>query len=263
MPESSIMAGRLGRDGPRLRVVHFFAWMLGCGLAILGYQQITWSNLRPEVRSFEVVYNVTMSMAFGWALGVVAVLACGWVQGDRRFPSLPGHWLLVFAGVAGLLNATVTAIFEILAVADPDRWLWTYCVQFTMHDSATRTGLYHQFIGWGAGAVAGMFFLWRLRGRLAWPWFLVFVLGFLLSAILSAWYGLVWLGAHSQFGIGWGVHLYAAFIFAAVLAIMAAVLSDARSRKRRDWLHWTGVAVWLALAAVQMTAYILIVRVWL
>jgi hypothetical protein len=43
-----------------------------------------------------------------------------------------------------------------------------------------------------------------------------------------------------------------AFIAAGAAALAIAIGRDAATGTRRDWLHWTGVAVWMAMAAVEL-----------
>ena len=122
--------------------------------------------------------------------------------------------------------------------------------------------MFHQCVGWGLGAVAALGFRWYLRRRLSWPWLAVFFTFFLAAGILAAGAIVSTISAYGRSGwagpLVWyrrAIHLYAGFIFVSTSAIVLASARDLRDWTLTDGLHWTGIAVWLMIALVQLTLY--------
>jgi hypothetical protein len=80
------------------------------------------------------------------------------------------------------------------------------------------------------------------------------------AATLSVSYTLSLLGGLPS--LRWLLHpvrVYALFIVLATCCLLAAVASDIWRKRRTDWMHWTGVAVCLSLAVVQLGSYVRLV----
>jgi hypothetical protein len=251
------------RSRPGIRIVDLLLWTLGCALGLLGfraYQALTYS-LIPKYRPLGLAYNLIMGMVFGAILAGAGVALIRKWRGDPRALSLPGHWLLVFGLAAAFAESVALVVY--LFFKDPSFFpplpYWTH---FRVASSPSNYDIYHQVAGWGAGAVASLAFFWYLRRRLPWPWLAVF-LGFFLTAVtLSA--GHFFYIYHSRFTksrsglLAWcslSVHVYAAFLLLCSFAILAAAAWDLRCGRRTDGLHWIGIAVWLAIATIQIVTY--------
>jgi hypothetical protein len=224
---------------PRLRVIHFLLWMLGCGAAMTGYRVFTqWNQVQAEDLPFLRVLHLGMGMAYG--VGVVTLYV--WVESLRRrdgaFPSQPGHWLLLLGVATAALDGATTLFVRCVLARWLDPWEEWHVIQW---------------IGWGAGAIVLLAFLFAPIKE--WRWRLPIAVGLALAASRSVLLFLVWRGfrnGRSPFAWETPARWEAAGIALAVLALAAAAATDLVYRQRRDWLHWLGVAVCLALAAAEL-----------
>lgn len=228
--------------------------VLGVGFSLFTvYQQFT-PHLKPEFQLFALVYNLTMAMAFGSALGSVTFWAREWfLCGNRRFPALPGHWLLLLALTAAVINAVVTAVFSPSSGSQSLYW-----VHFVMYWDPLVPGIYHQCLSWGLGSIVCTAFWVSLRRRLGWPWLSLFAIAAACAATLAAWHALFLFGVHDRFADWWRypVHIYAAFILVGILALTLILVWDFGRRAPTDWLHRMGIVVSIAIAVIQFAGYI-------
>jgi hypothetical protein len=260
---TDVRSHRKNRPG----IVHMMAWTLGCGLGFAAYRGLSppWT-MPAATRPLSWAYNLVMGAALGTILTGAGVLAYRRSRGDRSYPVLPGHWLLLFGLAAPLANAAAVVVFRRLLAAwfPPGTQLSAYWLPFRMaRNGPDLAGMYSQCAGWGLGVVAALVFCCHLRGRVRWPWYAVF-LAFLLTGVVLA-TGAICVTALSYGRLGWGparvwfrrsIDVYAGFFVLGTLAILTAVDRDRRFRRPTDGLHWAGVAAWLAIAAMQLTAYI-------
>jgi hypothetical protein len=248
---------------PRLLVSHLLAWTAGCALGFAAYRGLTPDNYKPRFRSLALGYNLCMGMVLGTILTGCGLLACRRWRGDAFCPSLPGHWLLLLGLSAALANGAAIVVYEYHARPFDPPFPSAHWAQFREADFApTLPGLFHQAVGWGLGAATALAFLWCLRHRLQRPWLLVFLVAFVGCATLSGGRIFYWvrsLGSPREY-LAWGRlsgQLYAGFMFLGAVAILAAIAWDVRRRARTDGLHQLGIAVWLAIAVIQIvTCYL-------
>jgi hypothetical protein len=216
------------------------------------------------MRILSGTYNLLMGVAFGTLLAGSGVLAYYRGQGNRSYPSLPGHWLLLFGMAAALADGVAVVVFRSLAAAwfSPGDYITVYWLAYRMARNPNLPGMFHQCVGWGLGSVLALAFFWGLKRRLSWPWRAVFLAFFLTAGVLAA--GAI-VSTISAYGpSGWSgpllwyrqaIHLYAGFVVLCTALILLAVLRDRFSGILADGLHWTGVAAWLTIAVAQGTLY--------
>jgi hypothetical protein len=224
---------------PRLGVIHFLLWMLGCAGAVTGYRVFTkWDQVEGEYVSFLRLIHLGMGMGYGVGLVTLYVWVQSWRRRDGAFPSQPGHWLLLLALAVALLDGATTLFVQGVAA----RWLDPWEEWFVI-----------QWIGWGAGAVIVLAFLFApLRD---WRWRLPLAAALILAASRSLLMLITWIGYRKGAPLlAWETpaRWEAAWIAVAAITLILAGVVDFVVRCRRDWLHWTGVAVCLALAATEL-----------
>jgi hypothetical protein len=212
-----------------------------------------------------------MGMALGTILTGVGILSFRRWRGDLSYPPLPGHWLLVFGLAAALADGLAIGVFRYLVLLyyPPERWPpgtiylpFVYLIQFRMSPSPDVIAVYHQAVGWGAGAVAALAFSWILRRRLRWPWLALFLVFFVAAATLAGGHirSLIELNSSTTLAPirAWclhSAHWYARFLLFGVFTMLVALAWDVRCHSRTDWLHWAGISAWLAIAVTQYVTY--------
>jgi hypothetical protein len=218
------------------------------------------------MRILSGAYNLLMGVAFGTLLAGSGVLAYRRGQGNRSYPSLPGHWLLLFGIAAALADGVAVVVFRSLVAAwsSPGNYLSVYWLAYRMARNPNLPGMFHQCIGWGLGSVFALAFLWGLKRQLSWPWCAVFLAFFLTAGVLEAGAIVSTISAYGPSGwsgpIVWyrqAIHLYAGFIVLCTALILLAIVRDRFSGLSADGLHWTGVGAWLMIALAQGTLYVI------
>ncbi len=242
---SSVMKPRASpSSAPRLGVIHFLLWMLGCAAALTGFRVMTnWSEIAAEDMATVRAAHLGMSMAYGMAaVTFYLLLQCTWRR-DGSFPSQPGHWLLVLAAVVALLDGAMAVISRSFAA-----WRGLY---------PWDQWMIHQVGGWGLGAILILAVLWRVRLEWRWrmPLFVVLLLAISRAVLLLT----IW----TTYGRGvmfvpWALqaHLHGACLALGVMTLVTAMASDLLLRLRRDWMHWTGAVTCLGMASVAFLGYV-------
>ena len=224
---------------PRLGIIHLLAWTaamavlmkFGQGMKMLQADAV--SSLGP---AYETMQSIMQS-------AYAAVGAAGFVGAAillmtkiRRTPGnfQPGHWIL-------LVNAPVMLMyylsFMLLAV-----WgrLEDRPVDFAWHlGTIALLSLLHA----GGYIVA----IWKARAPRRWKaYFLLLVLVLLLQSLI---YLVVALTDRSIL-LSWGWSM----VWSAIggISLLTVVLFDLLKRTRRDWVHWTGVAVVAASVLLEV-----------
>ncbi len=259
---------------PRLRIAHLLCWTAASALGFAAYRGITPSLGPGSPRVYLGVYDSVMGLALGTILTGVGIMAYRRWRRGMPYPSLPGHWLLILGLAAAVADGVAIGVFEFLTrlYYPPLKWPpgtvnlpKVLLIQFLISKNPDVIGVYHQAFGWGIGAVSALALSWHLRRRLSWPWLAVFLVFALAAAILSA--GHVRSLIRVQYSSTlWPIsywclqsaHVYARFILAGTIVMLAALVWDVRSRARVDGLHWAGAATWLVTAAFQYATYLLI-----
>jgi hypothetical protein len=236
--------------GPRLTVIHFLLWMVGCGAAVTGYRLATdWEQVRAEdVISLRLIH-LGMGMAYGFGLVTLFLLGQSLRRRDRAFPSQPGHWLLLLAVAAALLDGAVIGA----------AWGFHSLCGRDLSDPAVANEIWisHQVIGWGLGAIVAASCLFA--ARLEWAWRAPVIAMCLTAATRSLLYGAIWWSGYPRvLIIPWMLpaHIHAGLIICGGLLLAAAVASDMFGGRSRDWAHWTGTAIWSVMAFLALAEYV-------
>lgn len=256
---------------PRPKAVHLIAWIAGCAVGLATYRAFT-PPFNEAFRPIGLAYDTGMGTALGTILAGYAVLADRRRRGERADPEPTGHALLAFGLIATAANLIAIAAYYGMA-----RFYFRYSSDggyppvfwsiFRMADAPTLLDPIHHAIGWFVGLVATVAFAWCRRRELPRAWLAVFVAFALTSAVLSfgASRALLRLRAGSGTAplIAWcrvGPHTYAALVSLCAATILIALVDDRRRRRAIDGPHLAGVAAWLMIAAIQISAYVRIIR---
>jgi len=255
----------------RLSIAHLLLWTCGVAAGVRCYLPLL-SDLQDWVLPLGYLYTLVMGSAIGtFATGAVEI-ADQRYRRRQRYPRLPGHWLLLL-GFAAVLAGGATITYDAIrltALSNPQPWLstdWSH-----VYDGGLKHGLAleHQTIGWGLGSIVALTFMASIRGGVSRCWGRVFALFFAASLILFGGYLVTLLrhmGLDTRDGWLWVWFLVwcrrsgevLAWLFAICGAgMLCAVVDDVRRRAPSDWLHWTGIGAWLAVAAIQIATCIVI-----
>jgi hypothetical protein len=186
------------------------------------------------------VGHVVTSIAYGAILAGIIVLLWGRFRGGSPFPDAPGHWLLLFLTAGVFLDAVAEAASRSLlpVLQIPAGWHSWY----RWHTQ--------QAVLLGGVAILSAGFLAWMRARRGWA--LLFLIMLVASlAVLSLQAGLWKARSMAQIEtFGRARHLVELVSAIAVLVTTSVVaLIDRRRNPGRDWLHCTGVAVFVVLSA--------------
>ncbi len=224
----------------RLGVRHFLLWMLGCAVVMGLFDLIRWVNHFSD-NDRDVLFEVIGGIAYGTAFaGLMLGLSSCWR--GHQIASHPGHLLLYLAAMVMVLDLSLTLVLSLLArVYDHANWL--HYVD------------YRQAIGHGCGIVIVGSALLLMRFGYAWRLTLLPLL--LLCASQSFWHTSRLLGGDRFFVLQIGLYWYrfpndvfvGTSIAGAVLLSVVSFSDCVIRRARRDWLHWVGVATWIALCS--------------
>jgi hypothetical protein len=157
-----------------LGIVHFLGWMLGCGLVLACYR-VMWHEQSPQTRLLTQTLQALFAIVYGAALGGLAMLLSHRLRGNTTFPSQPGHYLLVFAGLGCLLDGGTYALFITLQETRP-------AIDFDWH--------LRMALAWGIAAAVGIAVLIAARSPLRWRVFAAATT--LVLCVNSAAYWLLW-----------------------------------------------------------------------
>lgn len=242
---------------PPLGIRHLLLWVAGCAVALAAYRLTSaGQETAPGDQAFTAAWQMANSTAYGAALAGLAIMGWRRLRGDRRLPCLPGHWLLLLGAVTALLDAGFTLGFLLAAAANG--------VSFYIY------WWHYGAAGYGCGAVVVAVALIGIRQP--WWWRVPLVALFLLFAAQSFWHLAIlyagqssWIGSMyysvtrwlgSPLGDRVQEHLMAAGAAAGVNTLLAAWLCDRIARRRGDWIHYSGVAVWIIMGCAQLAAYV-------
>lgn len=226
--------------------------MAGCAVVLAIQQGMTdWKVIPSEYRSVVRIWQLVFGLLYGTALSGLGLLVWRRLRGRSTFPSMPGHWLLVFAGIGFIVDG-LTAWLARRILFGNDRGLDPHWL--------------HQTLGWNAAAAVALVCCFVRDMPLRWRIFTVGVgLTFLANA---ATHSLAVVAQLSPLLLGrpliMGSWPYYYGPFARVLGettclfvLSPLVWMDAATVPRRDWLHWSGVAVIVGLAIADVTQNVL------
>jgi hypothetical protein len=238
-------------------------WVVGCAIGFAAYRSImpdrlAMSRWPPRGLAAVTVHSLAMGTAAGTILTGCGLMACRRRRGDTSYPSLAGHWLLLFGLAAAADDVAAVLAYRYWTVPDPSYPVNPYLAQFQPGGASTRPTFYHQMVGWSVGALAALGFLRAVRRRLPRRWVAVFFTFALVAAILGGGHIVVLVFAPRLVDPPLNrffVHAYAGAVLLGAVAIVSAVDKDRRSAAPADGPHRLGVGAWLVIAAIQLVLY--------
>jgi hypothetical protein len=244
-----------------MKIVDVLWMVIGSALSLTAYRFLM-PSLNDAFRPFGLTYDVVMATSVGLIFTGILALARLRLRRDPMAMSQPGHWLLAYGLAAVIANAgAITAYYGWWLAVWPNRHAQhpPYWVPFNMAWAPEIPQLFHQAVGWGLGAVAALMLYAMTRGRAPWHWRVLFLAMALGAVILTAGHslaaGFVWGNAGSIRWCWRSAHLYGEMVAGWLALLIIALVRDARQGRRGDALHWSGVATWLLIGAMQFTTY--------
>jgi hypothetical protein len=203
----------------RLSIAHLLLWTT-MSAALLGIDRaLEWWGPRNSSREvFGQFMALCYAPLFGASAAATCLMAWRWIMGGPRFPSQPGHWLLVVSGLSAIVSLGLRGMFMALS---PERW-WPvdYLV---VRLCANLLGLVMNVLA--ARSCTGS---WRITFGFA---VAVNVIS-LLSSVLFA------VAAFPELRI-----LDTVTYTILTLCVVVSAAGDRGQYAPRDYLHWTGVVV--------------------
>jgi hypothetical protein len=179
---------------------------------------------------------------------LAALLLCFYRKaiGGSRFPSEPGHWILIVTGGLNVLSAVLSTAVQLIGEerlnALPEWLSVTYSATFSVVSVA---------LALFAASVLRKELLWSLT-------FVVIALGSLGSILhlmlVANFKGNRWF----LNDFAWGLCSRLLFSLPAIVVICAVIFE--RPRRRHDFLHWAGVAVLLLRVVAEWPSWIVWLR---
>lgn len=235
----------------RLGVAHLLLWTFFTA-GVAGVQEA----LRDRTGGPESVHVVWHLVQLVYAMTYGAALTGLWVYISRRLRGItmqlaPGHYMVLLGAATALADGGVFALVQITLKP----WVSAY-------DQDYVCWLLHQTIGFLI--VGSLWTLWLPWMRLAGRWRLGFVLLALLMLtqglanlwMLLEYYGVVSFAA--PLGVSWMFPYWWMLVGSSicVVVLVALVIWDALEETFYDWLHWTGIIVSIALAAMEWAQFV-------
>ena len=229
---------------PPIGIVHILVWTACTAVLMAVYRWFNFAGEMPGVHAiFYTVTQVPYSIIYGASLGGLILFVYRRLFGGAPFPIQPGHWLLLFAGIICLGSMSMAALFKVASE-------WTDIIGRGNTLMGVRMLVIQctqaAFLAWT---------VWQFRGELYWR---LHFWARLAVCIVGAMIWLPFLAYQDLYGVfALTRGLDSCSIFVWGVWLVAAAVADLAKAKRRDWLHWLGVAV--SLGAVTMY---LISRLW-
>ena len=213
----------------RLQIIHLLGWMLGCALVLAVLKAIgDYSNVPEQFLFRDRLVRLGFGLAYGTALSGLGLFVWRWRSRCGPGPSQPGHWLLLFGGVALIIDlgtaGGMLCLFRLLGMREND----------------LRLHLWYQAIGWSIALEIAVATFVRLRGASGlWTAFAAIttiMLAMNAAANMVSLYGLAH-GARGQWL--WYIPNYAIAALPVVVLpfLWAAEIADRLRGAKRDWLH--------------------------
>ena len=212
---------------PRLGIIHIMLWTLGSAIILAMYRALAdLSNMPEQARVQWYVLQVGYSTVYGAALAGVILFAYRRLTKGAAFPVLPGHWLLLTQGIVFTVGFGAYVVTWVLR-----NWLDVY---------SPMIYAIGQWLAHNVAVVVVLVAIIRLKDFGYWR---VYFWASLVHQAIRATASL--LGAPVGGIFFWSLQRWIYGIGATVLVVwlLVVVAHDRRRGVRRDWLHWTGVAV--------------------
>ncbi len=242
--DSQLDAGQIDdKTTSRLGIRHLILWVAATAVVMSMLSTLRLINQEP-VNSRTYLHTLVGGSAYGAALAGIIIGLWRWRQGKRVIVH-PGHLFLYLAGFAMLLDLGLTLILS----------LWAQAHGRTMMDFFDH----RQFLGYGASAIVLTAAVVRTRQTPLWCLPLVALLLLALSQVVGSALVLVKAWSYLQ-QLQWLAPWYTGLPLIATSAatiLVVAVIDAFRSGEKRDWMHWAGVAVIVAMAAPHLIEWLM------
>jgi hypothetical protein len=212
---------------PPLRIHHILATTLVAAVLLSIHEVLREHDVLGLSQFFRSAQGIAYTLATAIACSFV-LIGCWWRHKGVPFFHQPGHWLLVSQSVAlgSFLFAAVAALFWSRDTALFPYPLWMFWFVAT-HLLAAGINFWAAF---------------RVADSLGWR--LLFVISGAMALVMAI-TPLVYL--HSLY-----LYIYWLGGMATTILLVGAAITDRRTRRRRDWPHWTAVALQLTLSIVAI-----------
>jgi hypothetical protein len=231
----------------RLGIIHFLGWTLGCALVLAILRASGEQEEIPAKFVFRArMYQLGFGLAYGTAFSGLGLFLWRWRTGQGPGPTQPGHWLILFGGIAVIVDLGTAGAVKCVLV-----WLG-----YKAND--WRFNLWDRSIGFSIGLILILTVLALLRdaSRL-WTIFVVFLAAVLATNAIVNIVSLYSL-AHGARGGQWVWYIPEyAIVLLSVVGLPLLWLAEIADRIRglpRDWLHGGGIAAITALGLVSFAA---------
>lgn len=224
----------------RLQIKHLLAWTAACAIVAAARTAWTdWESLPAENHNYLRVGHLIMSLAYGAGLASLLIVFWRRWRSGLAFPADPGHWLLILIATAAVVDG-----------------LSTFAIRIYNHSHGAPSWEYYSFHTQQAAvlvtlATVCVIFARSMHADLSWSLTLLLLGGILLG--LASIHALL-LAGYRHLAL-WHVREYAQLFAAVGLGLVMLVVSilDRRRFPNRDWLHWGGVTVFLAVLSMSTT----------
>ncbi len=208
------------RTKPRPGLAQLLIWIVCFAVCLAVLRAL--ASEPPKPPGVLSVLGIAICIATAWAGGVVLILRAA---SGARWPLEPGHWLLAVLGVDSiidiLLRITPQTVFAHPVLAHNALVCWLYVLPLFSRHLQPRWKALFLFIVFLYGAPL-------LLAALA-------VLGTPMSAISGKIAAVLW-RASTPVAAG---------------SVLTAALLDYRRGRDRDWMHWCGIAVFVAIMGLR------------
>ncbi len=231
-------------DQPKLGIRHLLLWGFATAVVMSALSTIRLLNGEP-VHSRTYLYEIVGGSAYGLALAGIILGLNRWKRGLSLIIH-PGHLLLYLAGIVMILDLGLTMGWS----------LWGQAHGRTM----AHYFPHRQFVAYSASVAVLILVLVRVRWRRI--WYLPIAALLLLSLAQVFVSAIILVDSWRSFAVQhpWLISYYTFPVlasFCAATLLIVAVIDAVHEGRKRDWIHWVGVAAFLAMAAPYIIDMIL------
>ena len=236
-PEEIVRAELVPEDktdpGERISILYLMVWTAGSAVILAFYRQaMTLTTTSAPPTWLQAVTGIAGAPIQGACVASLLLVLWRRFKGGRPFPKEPGHWLLVIPGITTLMSWSLWLIVRQLM----ERRIYTFVIFYRLPVLVIFS-------------ILAVFVITKLRAEPKWR--AMFVVW------LAANYTTFFLSCLGGVGVSSIEPVINGFIS---LAFLIPTLLDLRDRRRRDHLHYAGVAARIGnagMSAIQcLTMYL-------
>jgi hypothetical protein len=239
---------------PPLSISHLMLWILGSAVILGGYRMFETEETPQRIRIVHQVYIVAGSFLYGAQVAAVFIFAARLMTRKGPLPHEPGHWLVFKSGASCLIGWGAIGLVRLISPETIANLGLTGLSIFIIASYAPAAALSL----WGALVLRGES-LWRASFGIL---FLSAAINVLLAALMLV--EQLFEGDSLFSGGSWGTTLFLHWSNLQVwigdvpmlLCLGLLVLLDSRAGKRRDWVHFAGIAAEGAVMALSLASHL-------